>query len=328
MKNNDLCEINNFFRYRKGRIGQFREFKRTGLYEHHANLFGHLTFTEDQSINYIAVDKNGFLYDETYYPYPNIEKIGTIVPIHLYEQNYKKVKSPSPIWKDVAEKGYGIVDGISIPKDLKNKCLEEGFIPHGYNKNLDIPTSIHHAYFDSLKETEPEKTIQKDYTRDITNYLINKIPKGQTLINNWDIHTSNIKKYIYEPADSNSIKGPYSFHMDYYPRCLFMFFAYISKNPQIDGRDLLVGKREDFKDFSREALDFSPDTEPSPESPFGRLSDDKITDFNRIKISSSQIIIMNTLNPLFVHKVEKLKSSNEVILIANYAWCKYRKYSE
>lgn len=324
-----LKEINNFLRYRKGHIGGFDQFRNSGLYEHHANLFGHLTYTEDLSINYIGVDKDGYLYDETYYPYEGIEKVGTIVPIHLYEQNnYEKINNVDPIWKEVAEKGFAIIDSIPLPDELQKSCMEEGFIPHGYNSELELPKTIYHSYFDPLKELEPEKVITKKYLQDSTDYLISRLPSPQPFIKNWVMTTANLKKYIYDEKEIDCNKGAYSFHMDYFPRCLFMFFTYLSNSPDIKGRELLVGQRDDFLDFSAEAVDLSPDAEPSIENPFGRLTDDRILNYEKIPIAPNKIIIMNTLNPMFVHKVLKLKSKDDVLFLSNYIWCKFREFTD
>lgn len=331
MSKNTLKEINSFLRFRKGNIGGYQGFRNTGLYEHHANLFGHLIYTEDLSVNYIGVDAIGNLYDETYYPYEKSEmkKVGTIVPKHLYElDNIQRGVKPHPVWKDVAEKGYGIVGDFELPSELATQCLSEGFIPHGHNLELGLSKTIHHVYFDPLEDKKPEDQITRDYLKQCTKYLINKIPTGQSLINNWDMHTADIKKYVYDSSELNCDKGAYSYHMDHFERCLYMFFTYLSKNKNINGRDLLVGKRQDFSDFSKEAVDLSPSVQPINESPFARLTDDKITNFDRIPINQGKLILINTINPMVVHKVDKLKTPNEVILLANYVWCKYRKYTD
>ena len=143
-----------------------------------------------------------------------------------------------------------------------------------------------------------------------------------------DLHTADIKKYVYDPNDLDSVKGAYSFHTDYFPRCLFMFFTYISKSLNIKGRELLVGKREDFLDFGVETLDLSPGSQPLIEHPFSRLPDERVTSWDKIPIKNNKVILMNTLNPMFVHRVEKLKSDSEVIFLASYLWCKYREYTD
>ena len=101
-----------------------------------------------------------------------------------------------------------------------------------------------------------------------------------------------------------------------------MFFVYFAKNTPVDGRELLVGQRKDFENFDAEALDRSPSVQPDLVSPFESLPDKDIINFDKINIQDGTVILMNTLNPMFVHKVEKLRSDNEVILITNYQWCK------
>jgi hypothetical protein len=117
-------------------------------------------------------------------------------------------------------------------------------------------------------------------------------------------------------------KGPYSFHMDYFPRAMCMIFIYFAKDPVVNGRELLVGKRRDFKDFSKEALDMSPGVQ-SPagmESPFEKLPDESVPEYKTLKVEHCKMVILNTLNPMFVHKVEKLRSENEITFISSYLW--------
>jgi hypothetical protein len=100
-----------------------------------------------------------------------------------------------------------------------------------------------------------------------------------------------------------------------------MFFIYFSKSEPVEGRELLVGKRDDFADFSQEALDLSPAEQQVEKSPFESVPDSQVQQFDTIKIGHCKLVLMNTLNPMMVHRVEKLKHSNEVILITNYCWC-------
>lgn len=329
MNDQVLKEINNFLRTRKGNLGGFDGFRKTGLYEHHGNLFGHLIYTEDTSVNYIGVDASGTLYDEMYYPYENFKKVGTIVPKHLFEQDgIDHSIKPDPIWKDVAEKGYGIIDSIVLPENLQKECLNEGFLPHGHKEELNLPKSIHSVYFDPLIDLVPERQVTREYLQACTAHFLKYIPTPQPLISRWALHTADIKKYVFDPNDFESDKGAYSFHMDYFARCLFMFFSYLTKEPEVVGRELLIGKREDFLDFSSEAVDLSPAEQPKIESPFARLPDSRVPSFDRIPIKSHKVILMNTFNPMVVHRVEKLKAPNEVILLANYIWCKERKFTD
>lgn len=319
-----LKEINNYFRYQKGKIGGFKVFKNTGLYEHYGNLFGPLVYTEDSPYDFIGVDKEGTLYDEIYYPQDNFNKVGTIIPSNLLEQDFKIV-TPNPVWKEVSTKGYCELKNIKIDDELSDKALNEAYIPHGINPELNMAKSIFHAYFATLADyDQPEKHKYPDYMKFITEQVIPQIPQGQPIINNYVHHTADIVKYVYDPEDMGSIKGPYSFHMDYFARCLFMFFIYLAQNRPVVGRELYVGKRDYFKDFSAEALDLSPASQPDEEAvgPFERLSDDRVKEFDTIKIDHKKVVLMNTLNPMFVHKVEKLRKKNEIVLLTNYFWCK------
>lgn len=322
---NTLQEINNFFRIRKGYLKDFKTFKKTGLYEHYGNLFGPLVYTEDCPYDFIAVDKNGFFYDEFYYPYESKEspKVGTIIPQNFLNQEFE-IHKPHKCWKDVAEKGYHVLGKVDLEETLTNQALEEAYIPHGINPNLNMAKSIHHAYFATLADYEkPEMHSCPDYMREITSRSIPQIPKGQSIINKYVLHTTDIVKYIYDPSDQESKHGPYSFHMDFFPRCLYMFFIYLSKNTPIEGRELLVGRRDNFIDFSAEALDMSPPVQPTTNpSPFEKLPDSRVTDINTINIDNKMMVLVNTINPMLVHRVSKLRKDNEVVLLTNYLWSK------
>ena len=319
-KKNMLSEINRYFRTRVGDIGGFKNFSNSGLYEFYGNIFGPSVYTEETSLNFIGVDKNGTIYDEIYYPFESIEKAGTIIPKMFLEMDLKPIK-PSPEWKQVAEKGYCLIKGIKPPDLLAKQALEEAFIPHGINPELNMSKSIYHAYFATLADyDQPESHKNPEYMNDITQYYVQRLPHGQSIIQNYLFHTADIVKYIYDKTDLDSIHGPYSFHMDYFARCMCMFFVYYAKTSPILGRELLVGQREDFADFSQEALDLSPAQQPVEASPFEKVSDDRITNFDSIPIDHGTVVLMNTLNPMFVHKVNKLKHQNEVILLTNYLW--------
>lgn len=313
-------EINNYFRNRKGKFKDFKTFKETGLYEFYGNIFGPLVYLENCEHHFIGVDRDGYFYDETYYPFEGIERVGVVIPKIFLDMNLAPV-TPSIEWKSVAEKGYCVLNHIKVDEELSSLALNEAFIPHGINKELNMSKSIYHAYFATLADYDsPELHRGPDYMKEITKQCISQIPPGNFHINAYQLHTSDIVKYIYDEDDLDSKHGPYSFHMDYFSRLHYMFFIYFSKNKIIEGRELLVGKRENFLDFSKEALDMSPAEQPSISNPFESVSDDRVSDIDEIKIDDSMVILMNTLNPMFVHKVEKLRKKNEVVLLTNYLW--------
>ena len=99
-----------------------------------------------------------------------------------------------------------------------------------------------------------------------------------------------------------------------------MFFSYFSKIQPIKGRELLVGQREDFLDFSQSILDLSIPQKQKSYNPFESISEKKVTNFDSITINHNTVILMNTLNPMFVHKVNKLLADNEVVLLTHYLW--------
>ena len=315
-----LREINNYFRTRKGSIGGTKNYFNSGLYEFYGNIFGPTVYTEEKTHNFIGVDKEGSIYDEIYYPFDDINRVGTIIPKMFLESNLEVTK-PSIEWKSVAEKGYCVLEGIEISDELSQQALDEAFIPHGLNPELNMSKSIYHAYFATLADyKKPEDHKVPNYMKEITCECLKQIPGLPSFMNGAALNTVDIVKYIYDETDLDSKLGPYSFHMDYFSRLYFMFFTYFSKKTPVIGRELLVGQREDFLDFSREALDLSPAEQPSVSNPFEKIDDDRISTFDEIKISNNTCILMNTLNPMFVHRVNKLKEKNEVVLLTHYLW--------
>lgn len=317
-------KINNFLRNRKCDIKDYNEFKSSQLYEHYGNIFGHMIYTEDTTIDFIAVGEDG-IYDEMYYPQDVPNKKGVIIPKVFYESNLKPCQ-PNIIWKDVAEKGYGIIKNAKLPDNLRNEILEEAYIPHGFNSEANMSRSIMHPYFFTLMDYDkPEKHKSPDYMKKITKKALEFIPSGQPIINSHVLNTSDAVKYIFDPKDHNSIKGPYSFHMDYFNRCLYMFFIYFSKRDPIVGRELQVGKRADYTNFLVEGMELAPGEQPKIPSPYEKVSDELVPNPDTIKIENDMIILMNTFNPMYVHKVLKLREPNEVILVTNYCWSKDRE---
>jgi hypothetical protein len=314
--------INDFFATRRGRIGGFRAFQSTGLHEFYANNFGPLVYTEESALSFIGVDADGFLYDEIYYPYEGYSKKGSIIP-RLFAELEPDPAPPSPAWKDVAERGYHHMPVTRIHPDLRAQIMETGFIPFGLNPSLNLSRSLQHAYFATLMDYDrPEKHRAPDYMREATRQFLPQIPRPSPVIRNHILETADMVKYVYRSDDQACNKGPFSFHMDYFPRLLFMFFTYHSKHQPVLGRELLVGKREPFRDFSAEALDRSPAMQPAVPSPFERVSDDRVGEVHRIEIQDGSLVLMNTLNPMFVHRVEKLRHENEVVLMTHYLWSK------
>lgn len=317
-----LEEINKYFRHRTGNIGSFQNFKNSGLYEFYGNIFGPLVYTEEKTHNFISLDRKGNIYDDIYYPYGNQDQVGTIIP-KMFLETEIPVGPIDPCWKNVADKGFHIIENVQVDPLLITQAVNEAFIPHGLNKDLNMSKSIYHAYFATLMDYDsPELHRSPEYMRAITKACLPFIPSAPPIMQKYILHTADIVKYIHDPSDEESIQGPYSFHMDYFGRLLFMFFLYYSKYQPIVGRELLVGKRCDFEDFSQEALDRSPGVQPVLPSPFEKVSDEKVTDISTIQIQHGTMILMNTLNPMIVHKVLKLRSKNEVVLMTNYLWTK------
>lgn len=317
-----LSEINRYFRTRKGHFGDFQQFSLTSLCEFYENIFGTLVYTEEQTHNFIGTDEDGYVYDEIYYPYENMHKKGTIIP-KIFLESDMPISEPSLEWKNVAEKGFCVLDNIEMPVSLTSQAVEEAFVPHGLNPELNMSKSIYHAYFGTQANYEiPERHKQPDYMKEMTEFFLGQIPASQSIMQRYVLHTADIVKYIYDPKDSDSAKGPYSFHMDYFKRLLFMFFSYHSKTKPIVGRELLIGKRKEFAQFNMNSDELSKMSDKNEYNPFRKLLDSEVSEISEVKIDNQMLILMNTLNPIYVHKVKKLRGENEVVLLTHYLWSK------
>ena len=313
-----IKNINDFFRYGKAFFGTKEEFQTTGIYKHFSNIFGELIYTEDPNYFFIGLDRYGFFYDEIYYPMFIKNKIGSFVPKIFLDKLQIK---PDAIWKQVAEKGYAIIENFNFDSKDKATIVNDTYIPFGFNKDFDFHQTMLHPYYAPMMDYNcPEKHKNPDYLDRITKSVINHLELKPLNLSNYKLHTTDSVKYLYKPDLPDSVIGPYSFHFDYFPRLMYMFFIYFSIKPEIVGRELMVGKRHDLLDFSPEILDFYKPAEDLSYNPFEKIQDKSLVEYDTIKIKDNMIVIMNTLNPLFVHRVERLREENEVILLTNYVW--------
>jgi hypothetical protein len=310
-----IKNINDFFRYRKAFFGNFETFKDTGIYKHFTNIFGELVYTSDTKYFFIGIDSDGYYYDEIYYPMDIKNKVGTIVP-KIFLSSHQK--TPDIIWKDVAEKGYAIIQDFDFNKEDKKLVINDTYMPFGFNKDFDLhQTMLHPFYATEMDYDNPEKHKNPDYLNRITGSVVNYLKTE-----NYKLHTTDSVKYIYKPDLPESFAGPYSFHFDYFPRLMYMFFTYFSKDTPIVGRELMIGKRHDLLDFSSKILDSNNIKDPEDYNPFEKIKDKSLVEYDTIEIKDNMVVLMNTLNPLFLHRVERLKKENEVILLTNYVWSK------
>lgn len=295
---------NDFLRTRKAKFGNFDNFKKSWLYEHYLKLFGPMIYVENSDLNFIAVDSEGYFYDEFYYPYASITKIGTVIPISLYKETLSNVV-PDPIWEDVANKGYAVIDKIELDQSLVDQIQNDGYVPFGLNPSLDMSASINQSYYAmQANYDDPESHWNPQHVDNITKEVIKSLPKANSILDNWVMHTADVVKYLHIPSDVNSSSGPYTFHADFFPRALCMIFLYLAKDSNIVGRELLVGKRDDFD---------------SGESMYTKLPDERVK-YDRIEIGHQRLILLNTINPMFMHKVEKLRAPNEITFVCSYLW--------
>lgn len=307
-----IKNINDFFRYRKAFFGDFKNFKETGIHKHFTNIFGELVYTNDTKYFFIGVDADGYYYDEIYYPMDIKNKVASIVP-KIFLSSHQE--TPDIIWKDVAEKGYAIIENFDFNTEDKKAVLSDTYIPFGFNPDLDFHQTILHPYYATMMDYDyPEKHKDPDHLHKITASVISNLKSK-----NYKLHTTDSVKYLYKKDIPESHVGPYSFHFDYFPRLIYMFFLYFSKTNPIVGRELLVGKRHDLSDFSSEILDLK-NKKSTDYNPFEKITDKTLVEYDTIEIKDNMVVLMNTVNPLFLHRVEKLREENEVILLTNYVW--------
>jgi hypothetical protein len=161
-----IKNTNDFFRYRKAFFGSVETFKTTGIYKHFSNVFGELIYVDDPSAYFIGVDINGYFYDEIYYPMDISGKIGAIVPKIFMDKCFKK---PNLIWKDVAEKGYAVINGFDFDQKDKSLVVNDTYMPFGFNKEFDFHETILHPYYATQMDYDnPENHKDPDYLHRIT----------------------------------------------------------------------------------------------------------------------------------------------------------------
>lgn len=135
------------------------------------------------------------------------------------------------------------------------------------------------------------------------NYIVLNVPKysGPLRLDKRIISTDALK-YRYKENELDT-RGPYSFHMDCTPGVYYMIFNYFSNSKKIEGRELVIGER----DLSTIELDQK-----------GICRSGNIIKETKIEIKDGMVLFLNTYNPRFVHKVEKLKADQEVVLLSSY----------
>lgn len=315
-----INNVNDFFRERKGFFNSLDIFKKTGVYKHFENIFGELVYTEDLSKFFIGLDVNGYFYDEIYYPMDIPQKRGSLIPkIFLRDKTVK----PHSIWKEVAENGYAIIEDFNFNEVDKSIVLNDTYIPFGFNKEFDFHETILHPYYmTQMNYDNPEKHKDPEHLFRMTESVLKSLRSLEPNLSEYKLHTTDSVKYLYNSNIPEAHTGPYSFHFDYFPRLMYMFFTYFSKKNPIVGRELLVGKRHDLLEFSPEILDLSSIKDPKQYNPFEKIQDRSLVKYRTIQIKDNMVVLMNTVNPLFVHRVERLREDNEVILLTNYVWSK------
>lgn len=278
-------EVNNFFKHGFGEFGTVENFKESWAGKYFEALYGELVFLPYSKLKFITMDTNGYFFDEIYTQkgmLPN--QVGTLIP----KQFVSLKKEDSDGWKKLHEDGYYIVEDVDLPKELVDKLEDETYYHHD-----SLPNSI---MFPSYNDKE-----EPSYVKEIAYFLNDKLGLIKSDI---DISTDSIK-YIYDPNDKED-KGPYKYHMDFMKDINYMFFYYRSKKP-IEGRELLIGERK-LRSLDMSSVDIKDICK----------NNSKVKDKAKIQVKDKMLIALNTYNPRFMHRVEKLKEDNEVVLLTNY----------
>lgn len=283
--------------------GHFRNldlFKQSWTYRYLESIFGEMVAVYDREFKFIGVDKSGHFFNEIYYP-KNHQNIYSLVPVSMIRNQFRP-KLDSDVWKQVDEQGYSIIANYNPELEPEQRLWTDDY-PTQISDTMKLPW-----YVDRINYDEPHKSWMPDHINELSMDLL----KGCDIFDGKYIRTTDSIKYLYKEAN-DEVEGPYSYHMDYMNGLYSMIFTYHSSNPQIDGRDLLIAKR----DLS--SLDFQ-SKEIDKKALSKNITANAITTCDRINISPDKIIIMNSINPVFVHAVDKLKSENEVILLTHYIW--------
>lgn len=313
-----IKSVNDFFRYKKAFFGTVAVFESTGIYKHFTNIFGELVYVDDLNVTFIGVSSDGFFYDEIYYPMEIPNKIGSIVPKIFLEIEWKR---PHLIWKDVADHGYAIIEDFDFNKEDKAAVLNDPYIPFGANKEFDFHETILQPYYmHQMDYEEPEKHKNPEHLKRLTEEVFSYLSQFPSNLSESKLQTTDTVRYLYNKDLKESDIGPYSFHFDYFPRLMYMFFTYFSKKKPIVGRELLVGKRYDFIDFSPESLISTKPRDTLKGGAFEKIQNKSLVEYDIIPIKDNMVVLMNTVNPLFVHRIERLREENEVTLVTNYVW--------
>lgn len=271
-----------FFLKGKANFSSVEFFKKSWTYLYFTELYGEMIYIPDSDFQFIGIDKYGNCYDEVYTKNKDAkEKIGNFIPKNIIG---KKKPIDSELWNSVSKNGYSILE----------------YKPHNFINN-----KIHNLKFQKSSEQDNSVLIQEGglpyQIYDLAKY-VNKSFEGPLVSKNLEV---DALKYL--KGTHKDTKGPYRFHMDFCPNLYYMFFNYYTKSNNIEGRELVISKRKNLnldQEINKEKLCTS-----------GETYDEKI-----ISIKDNMVILINSYNPLFVHKVNPMKSDSEVILFTNYLY--------
>ena len=287
-----------FFTTGKANFGTVDSFKTSWAGQYLESIFGEMVWMPDVPEYYfIGIAPDGTIHNEIYYPMLE-KRLGSFIPRSFLK--FKRHK-PHPLWKDVQENGFAAIENYKIGSYYKDEIWKQE-----YDSAID-ETMLLPSYLDKIDYENPEKTFNPRYLQELS-YLIYDDLK---IAEKGAFCTTDSIKYLYKEGNE-STEGPYVFHMDFMERLYGMFFHYHAKQP-IEGRELVIGYRD---------LESFPFSNPQNDKPLlsKNIPMANIAAYKEIKIKNDMIVVMNSVNPLFVHRVNKLKSDNEVILLTNYIW--------
>lgn len=255
------------------------DFMTSWLYKYFVDLYGDLQIVSDPEVCFLAYNSDGTVVDEIYCKDPRAkDKALTFIPKSFLGN---KKESDDPMWKELRDNGF-YISSREIHPIVKAKTLA---IPFESNPNLP----------ESIKDVDYEKIHYQ--VMDAAKFS-NKPRLERRVL------STDALEYSYNPEDK-SIKGPYSFHMDYTPGVYYMYFNYITEANPVKGRELIIGERDLFTlEEGREGI----------------LRSGNVFKEVKIPIKDEMIIFMNTYNPKFVHKVMPLLEDQKVVTLTTYVY--------
>jgi len=188
------------------------------------------------------------------------------------------------MWDEVENKGYYVFD-IEIPEEIWSPIYYDTYVPFEHNPQIGICPSMEvPAYNTLLTDYENPRNIKMPKHLEALQKLAN--PYIDMTKWDYDLITTDIVKY--NNRDEPHDKGPYLFHYDDFPKLVFMYFVYLTGKEKVEGRELQIRYEKG-----------------EPET---------------VSVKNGRVVVMNSWNDSFQHRVIPLRSKEHVILTTNYIW--------